>query len=441
MPNSPVRVRFAPSPTGYLHVGGARTALFNWLFARNRGGKFILRIEDTDEARNTEASMKAILDGLRWIGLDWDEGPEAGGDHGPYFQSQRKPFYDAYLAKLEASGHTYTEENGAVRFKFSRQPIVVTDLVCGDVHFAATEEPDMTIRRPDGSYIFHFVNVVDDIEMAITHVIRGEDHLSNTWKHIDLIHAFGKHPPRYAHIPLILNPNGTKMSKRDEGASIESYQQAGFLPAAVFNYLCLLGWTPRTDKEKLDRHTLATLFDASEIHSANARFDMTKCAWFNAQYLRELTPEALLAAASPFLKSAGHDVAAFPHAAAALQSVKEKVSLLPELPSWVHFFFREDYPFEGDVVTKLTAKPENKALLQGVAAQLSAVDDWSEAGITAAIEQVAATNGVKTGAILPLLRFALSGQTRGPGVATMAHLVGKESTSRRIARTCAEVLG
>lgn len=441
MPNTPVRVRFAPSPTGYLHVGGARTALFNWLFARNRGGKFILRIEDTDEARNTEAAMKAIFDGLRWLGLDWDEGPEVGGDYGPYFQSQRKSIYDAYLAKLEATGRTYTEENGAVRFKFSRQPIVVTDLVCGDVHFAATEEPDMTIRRPDGSYIFHFVNVVDDIEMAITHVIRGEDHLSNTWKHIDLIHAFGKHPPRYAHIPLILNPSGSKMSKRDEGASIESYMNAGFLPEAVFNYLCLLGWTPRTDHEKLDSQTLTSLFDASQIHSANARFDMTKCTWLNAQYLREMSPDALLAAATPFLKSAGVALDSGCDSAAVLQSVKEKVSLLTELPSWVHYFFREDYPFEPDAVAKLKAKPENKALLQGVSEQIPSITDWSEAGITAAIEQVAAANSVKPGAILPLLRFALSGQTRGPGVATISHLIGKESTSRRIARACAEVLG
>lgn len=441
MPNSPVRVRFAPSPTGYLHVGGARTALFNWLFARNRGGKFILRIEDTDDARNTEAAREAILGGMRWLGLDWDEGPEVGGDFGPYFQSQRKSIYDSYLAKLEAAGRTYTEENGAVRFKFSRQPIVVTDLVCGDVHFAATEEPDMTIRRPDGSYIFHFVNVVDDIEMRITHVIRGEDHLSNTWKHIDLMHAFGKHPPRYAHIPLILNPGGSKMSKRDEGSAIGSYVNEGYLPDALFNYLCLVGWTPRAESEKLDRHKLVSLFDASEIHSANARWDMTKCKWLNAQYLRDAAPEALLEAARPFLASAGYDADGFAHSAAALQSVKEKVSLLAELPAWVHFFLCEDYPFEDDAVAKLKAKPENKALLQSVAEALLAITDWSEAAMQTAIEQSAAKNGVKPGAIMPLLRFALSGQTRGPGVTTIAHLVGKESTLRRIKRACTELLG
>lgn len=435
---SPVRVRFAPSPTGYLHVGGARTALFNWLYARNRGGKFILRIEDTDEARNTEEAMRAILDGLRWLGMDWDEGPDVDGPCGPYFQSQRRPVYDAHLARLEAAGRTYTEENGAVRFKFSRQPIVVADLVCGDVHFAATEEPDMTIRRPDGSYIFHFVNVVDDIEMGITHVIRGEDHLSNTWKHMDLFHAFGKHPPRYAHIPLILNSSGSKMSKRDEGSAIGSYMQGGFLPGAVFNYLCLLGWTPRSDKEKLDRQTLISLFDASEIHSSNARFDMAKCTWLNAQYLRELSPEELLGAAKPYLRGADLDIDAFPHAAAAVHSVKEKVSLLSELPPWVHYFFREDYPFESEVVAKLNSKPGNKALLQAVSEQIGAAPDWSEAAITAAIEAAAAQHSVKPGAILPLLRFALSGQTRGPGVATIAHLIGRDATLRRIQRTLTE---
>jgi glutamyl-tRNA synthetase len=438
--STPVRVRFAPSPTGYLHVGGARTALFNWLYARNRGGKFILRIEDTDEARNTETAMQAILDGLRWLGLDWDEGPEVGGEFGPYFQSKRQSIYDAYFAKLEAAGRTYTEENGAVRFKFSREPIMVADLVCGDVHFASTEEPDMTIRRPDGSYIFHFVNVVDDIEMKISHVIRGEDHLSNTWKHIDLMHALGSHPPRYAHIPLILNPGGSKMSKRDEGASIESYQKSGFLPDAVFNYLCLLGWTPRSEKEKIDRQELVTLFDAADIHSSNARFDMAKCTWFNAQYLRELSPDALLGAASPFLQSAGIDTGSNAHAAAAVHSVKEKVSLLSEIPAWVHYFFREDYPFEEEVITKLKAKTENKALLQAVLDHLPSISDWSESGFTIGIESVAAENKVKPGSILPLLRFALSGQNRGPNVATIAHLIGQESTANRIRRVLTEVL-
>ncbi|MDZ4288098.1 MAG: glutamate--tRNA ligase family protein [Prosthecobacter sp.] len=432
-----VRVRFAPSPTGYLHVGGARTALFNWLYARHHGGTFLLRIEDTDEARNTDAAMAAIFEGLRWLGLDWDEGPEAGGNCGPYFQSQRQAIYDAYLEKLTAAGRTYVEPDGAVRFKFSRAAITVHDLVCGDVTFAPTEEPDMTIRRGNGGYIFHFVNVVDDIEMDITHVIRGEDHLSNTWKHIDLFHAFGKEAPTYAHVPLILNPTGSKMSKRDEGSAIQSYVDKGFLPEAVFNYLCLLGWTPRTEGEKLSRETLVALFDAAEIHSANARFDMQKCTWFNAQYLRELSPEGLLAAARPFLQQAGLTWIDEAMAAAAIFSVKEKVSLLSEIPAWVHYFFREDYPFEEEVMAKLKAKPENSILLTAAREAFAAQSEWTEASVHTAVEEAAKVCAVKMGALMPLLRFALSGQSRGPGVATIAHLVGKDSTVRRIDRALA----
>ncbi len=436
-----VRVRFAPSPTGDLHVGGARTALFNWLMARKLGGTFILRVEDTDGARNTAEASAGILKGLRWLGLDWDEGPEAGGDCGPYYQSQRKAIYDAYFAKLEAAGRVYTEDNGAVRFKFSRTAITVHDLVCGDVTFAPTEEPDMTIRRPDGSYIFHFVNVVDDIEMRMTHVIRGEDHLSNTWKHVDLFNAFGATPPTYAHIPLILNPDGSKMSKRDEGSAIEhSYMNAGYLPEAVFNYLCLLGWTPKADSEKLSRNELVALFDPEAIHSSNAKFDLKKSLWFNAQYLRELSPDDLLKQARPFLTAKGLTWSDDAMAAAAVHSVREKVSLLAELPEWVHYFFREEYVFEEDVVTKLKAKPENASMLQAAATKLAAATEWSEQSLQEAVEAAAKELSVKPGAMMPLLRFALSGQSRGPGVTTIAHLIGREATQKRIARTLTEVL-
>lgn len=436
-----VRVRFAPSPTGDLHVGGARTALFNWLMARKLGGTFILRVEDTDGARNTAEASAGIIKGLRWLGLDWDEGPEAGGDCGPYYQSQRKAIYDAYLARLEAAGRVYTEENGAVRFKFSRTAITVHDIVCGDVTFAPTEEPDMTVRRPDGSYIFHFVNVVDDIEMRMTHVIRGEDHLSNTWKHVDLFNAFGATPPTYAHIPLILNPDGSKMSKRDEGSAIEhSYMNAGYLPDAVFNYLCMLGWTPKAESEKLSRTELVALFDPEAIHSSNAKFDLKKSLWFNAQYLRELSPDDLLKHARPFLAAKSLAWSDDAMAAAAVHSVREKVSLLSELPEWVHYFFREDYAFEADVVTKLKAKPENASLLQAASAKLATAGEWSEQSVHDAVEAAAKELSVKPGAMMPLLRFALSGQSRGPGVTTIAHLIGREATLKRIARTLSEVL-
>src|SRR5947208_5947565 len=229
-----VRVRFAPSPTGFLHIGGARTALFNWLYARHTGGTFVLRIEDTDEARNTQEAVNVILDGLRWLGLDWDEGPtspdahaSSKGDRVPYFQSQRKEIYARRVEELRAKDMAY-ERDGAIRFRMTREPIVIPDLVVGDVTRPLTDreeqDPDFVIVRSDGVPVFHFVNVVDDLEMNITHVIRGEDHLSNTAKHIALFRAFGVQPPKYAHIPLILNPTGTKMSKRDQGASLNAYK-------------------------------------------------------------------------------------------------------------------------------------------------------------------------------------------------------------------------
>lgn len=437
-----IRVRFAPSPTGYLHVGGARTALFNWLFARHHGGKFILRIEDTDQARNTPEAMKAIFDGLKWLGLDWDEGPEKGGDFGPYYQSQRQDIYDAYMKKLEDAGRVYTEENGAVRFKFSRTPILIPDLVCGDINFAATEEPDMTLRRPDGSYIFHFVNVVDDIEMRITHVIRGEDHISNTWKHIDLYRAFGAEPPRFGHIPLLLNPGGSKMSKRDEGASIESYIQGGFHPQAVFNYLCLLGWTPRIEGEVLSSEQAVQLFDVTEVHHSNARFDMVKCRWLNQHYLRALEPGALDAFVRQVDQGVQDPGLRIPHlektsttlSTAAFQSVKEKISVATEFAPWVHFFFRDDFPVEEEVMTKLKANPQAVPLLKALQTGLKHASLWDDENITAAVANVAAEQNVKAGALMPLLRFSLSGQTRGPDVKVMMNILGQDSTSARIER-------
>ena len=238
-----VRTRFAPSPTGYLHVGGARTALFNWLFARKHGGIFVLRVEDTDQARNTEEARKAIFDGMNWLGLDWDEGEGIGGDHGPYNQSERTAIYQKHFDTLMKAGRVY-EDDGAWRFRFERKPIVMNDLVAGEVTIDYTDEsntPDMVIRRSDGSFVFHFVNVVDDLEMKISHVSRGEDHLMNTPKHLQLFEALGVTPPQYAHIPLILNADGSKMSKRDEGAAVSDYATKGFLSPATVNFLALLG--------------------------------------------------------------------------------------------------------------------------------------------------------------------------------------------------------
>src|SRR5512138_1469251 len=283
------RVRFAPSPTGFLHIGGARTALFNWLSARHTGGTFLLRIEDTDVARNTEEAVNVILNGLRWLGLDWDEGPVTAeatgpgkGECGPYFQSRRRDSYDRRVEALLSRGLAY-EHEGAVKFRMTREPILIRDLVVGDVRRELTDreqlDPDFVIVRSDGQPVFHLVNVVDDLEMNITHVVRGEDHLSNTAKHIALFRAFGVEPPKYAHIPLILNIDGSKMSKRDTGASLSTYLGEGYAPEAVLNYLSLLGWSPKGNREKLALTEIIELFDLPQILRHNARFDLGKLNW------------------------------------------------------------------------------------------------------------------------------------------------------------------
>src|SRR4249920_1713633 len=311
---SEVRVRFAPSPTGYLHIGGARTALFNWLFARHHGGKFVLRIEDTDMKRNTEEATAAIYEGLEWLSLNWDEGPHVGGEFGPYLQSERTEVYERYLKKLQDAGHIY-EDQGALRFRSPREHVIVDDLVCGKIDLDLSNpdtHPDMTIRRPDGSWIFHFVNVVDDLEMKISHVIRGEDHLSNTPKHIELYRALGATPPAFAHIPLIHNPDGSKMSKRDQGASVDYYMKRGYTPAGVANYLCLLGWSPKDNREKLPIEEITGLFDLKNTVRGNATFDPAKLHWLNGEYARELPDAELQERAAEFLKRAGFNLDKFP---------------------------------------------------------------------------------------------------------------------------------
>ena len=316
-----IRVRFAPSPTGYLHIGGSRTALFNWLYARHNGGKFVLRVEDTDDARNSREAVNIILDGLRWMGLDWDEGPVSGdamqesrGDLGPYFQSQRGEIYKRRIQELVDNDLAY-EHEGAIKFRMTRNPVKIPDLVAGDVVRKLTDreevDPDFVIVRSDGKPVFHLVNVVDDIEMKISHVIRGEDHLSNTPKHIELFKAFGVEPPKFAHIPLILNNDGSKMSKRDTGASMETYMDGGYLPSAVINYLSLLGWSPKDDTEVMPVAELIERFDLSGVQRANARFDMVKLDWQNYEHIRAMPVEDFKDRALEQLKSANINTSDF----------------------------------------------------------------------------------------------------------------------------------
>ena len=434
---SEIRVRFAPSPTGYLHIGGARTALFNWLFTRHHGGKFVLRIEDTDRTRNIEEAMAAICDGLQWLGLNWDEGPHIGGDFGPYLQSERTELYESYLKKLQDGGHIF-EDQGALRFRSPREHVIVDDLVCGKIDFDLSNEqthPDMTIRRPDGSWIFHFVNVIDDMEMKISHVIRGEDHLSNTPKHIEIFRALGAMPPHYAHIPLILNKDGSKMSKRDEGASVEYYIKRGYLPAAVRNYLCLLGWSPKDNREKINIEEIIRLFDLNNVGRSQATFDPDKLHWLNGEYARELSDSEFYALALTRLKSSGVKIDNYPeeYVRAALQTCKGKINMFDELPAYCGFYFTDDFDYNPEGVAKhFTA--ENKPRLKAVRDAFSALQRFDAAEIETTLKITAADLGVKVGAIVHPTRLAVSGSNIGPSLYHLLEVLGKEKVLARIDR-------
>jgi glutamyl-tRNA synthetase len=431
---SEVRVRFAPSPTGYLHVGGARTALFNWLYARHHGGRFILRIEDTDRARNTQEAVQVILDGLRWLGLDWDEGPEVGGGHGPYFQSEREGVYLRHFLQLKEAGHLY-EDQGAWRFRSQREVVTVEDAVCGNINFDLRNpetHPDMTIRRPDGSWIFHFVNVVDDIEMQISHVIRGEDHLSNTPKHLELFKALGHTPPRYAHIPLILNKDGSKMSKRDAGASITSYIEGGYAPEAVRNYLSLLGWSPKENREVLELGETIQLFDLAGITRKNAHFDLDKCIWLNGQHLNRLPAARLRELSEPYIQKAGVSCDRAEELEKVLLLVREKLKLLSDAPDWISYFFTEAYPFTPEAVAKVFANPSAPERLLALARSFENLSPWSAETIEQALKETAANLGAKHTELLLPTRVAVSGRASGPNLFPMLEILGRSRSVARI---------
>ena len=432
--SSPVRVRFAPSPTGFLHVGGARTALFNWLFAQHNHGVLVLRIEDTDKSREREDAVAVIYEGLRWLGLEWDEGGDHGGKFGPYFQSERGAIYEKYLKILEEKGHVYPDQ-GAIRFRSARQPVVVDDIVCGRIEFDRSMEPDMTIRRPDGSWIFHFVNVVDDIEMKISHVIRGEDHLTNTSKHVALYQALEIEPPRFAHIPLILNRDGSKMSKRDEGSSITTYIEQGYAPEAVRNYLCLLGWSPKDNREKLDIEETIQLFDLEKVNRRNASFDLDKCNWLNAQYLAQMPVSRFRELSLPFIEKAGIQVSAAVYLDEVLKIVQEKIKLLKDVPDWIGYFFTEDYEYDPEAVAKTFAGPEVMSRLASLRETYQSVPEWNPQTLESALKTLAASIPCKTGELIHPARLAVSGRSVGPSLYHMLEVLGRERVFTRLQRT------
>ena len=450
---SQVRVRFAPSPTGFFHIGSARTALFNWLYARHTGGTFVLRIEDTDKERNTDESLQVLLDGMRWMGMEWDEGPEVGGEYGPYFQSQRQPIYDEYLKKLQDAGRTY-EKDGAIWFKLEGEryteyddfkkkeiekvraaPVVIDDAVRGRVERA--EELDFVIVRKDGNPVFHFVNVVDDIAMGITHVIRGEDHLSNTSKHVELFNAFGVKPPVFAHIPLILKESGPgKMSKRDKGALIEEYETRGFLANAVRNYISLLGWNPKDEREKMDIDEIIELFDFPGINKGNSRFDEKKLSALNTEYLREMNVETFTFLARPILHTAGviEEDADEDYIQSVLSLCQGKARSLEELPDFCRYFFCDEFEMNEKTSAKIAKKADPKELLAEIVPVIEGIgiEAFTEDALQAGLEAHAESKGAKVFAYFPALRYALSGQGGGPDLLPMLVVLGQARVLARL---------
>ncbi len=450
---SSVRVRFEPSPTGSVHIGTARAALFNWLYARKTGGSFILRIADTDKERNTQDALDELLRVLRWLGLDWDEGPDTGGDFGPYFQSQRGDIYNEYLKKLEDAGRVY-EKDGAVFFKLEgeryteydsyhkaeiekvrTEPVTVDDLIRGKV--TRREERDFVLVRSNGDPGFHFVNVVDDISMGITHVLRGEDHLSNTSKHLELYKAFKATPPNFAHMPMILKDPKVgkgKMSKRDKGALIEEYQQRHFLPEAVVNFIALLGWSPKDGKEVLSIKEILERFEIKDIQKAGARFDEKKMSHLNFVYMKilpineyENSAKKALAASELIDENVDSE-----YLRAVLELCRDKIDSFENLPGFSAYFFSDEFPVNEKALKKVWNRKGASDRLVEIAPRLQALEDWSESAIENAFLQLSNETGDKPFAWYPVVRFAVSGTNSGPDFLPMLELLGKELVVRRI---------
>ncbi len=463
------RVRFAPSPTGSLHVGGARTALYNWLFARRHGGTFILRIEDTDVDRNKPELVDQILEAMTWLGMTWDEGP--------YHQSERTHLYreaaDRLLAEgkayrafetpeeleaarkaAEAQGETFrysgagreipkaesdrraaAGEPFVLRLKMPDEPIVVDDVVQGRAEFPAGALDDFVLTRSDGHPLYHFSVCVDDVAMGITHVIRGVDHLANTPKHVALFRALGAEAPKFAHLGMILGPDGKKLSKRHGAAGAEEFRAQGLLPEALANFLALLGWSPGEDRERMTMEEMASLFSLERIGPSPSRFDHEKLAWLNGQYLQDVPEARLLELVKPFgVPASCPDETLLRALPLQKPRAKTLVELAQGLSSWVAD--PADYDAAG---LKKFGKPANAPLLKTFLERIAAIDPLTHAGIEEAARSLAAEAGVKLGDLAQPVRLALTGTLASPPLFEMIEVLGLETTRRRVLALAARI--
>ena len=473
-----VRVRYAPSPTGSLHMGSARTTLFNWLFARHHGGKMILRIEDTDQSRSRPEHTQALCEMLHWLGLDWDEGPEVGGPFAPYNQMGRLPRYQQALAQLRESGALYpcycTPEELAERREAARREgrpprydgrcrhlsaiqgsaleaagrrpawrlrvpdegeIVVHDLIRGDVRFPYSTIDDFVVARSDGIPIYNFVVAVDDLDMQITHVLRADEHLANTPKQLLVIAALGQTPPAYGHLPMVLAADRSKLSKRHGAVAIEEYRQMGLIPEAILNYCALLGWSPGDDREIMALDEIVQAFDLDRVGKSASVYDLEKLRWMNGQYLRRLAPAEVARRSEPWLDAAGLGDAgrhgSGPPMEAAVALIQERVQTLGDVADAVAYFYRAPQDFDPAGVRKHFVSG-TAALLRAAAARIRALPQFGEAEMEQAYRELAVDLGVKAAALIHPTRLALTGRTVGPSLFALAGLLGQAECARRL---------
>ena len=474
------RVRFAPSPTGYLHVGGARTALFNWLYARRHNGVFVLRIEDTDVERSSQDMVTGILDGLRWLGLTWDEGPDVGGLHAPYFQSERLDSYRTAADRLLSEGHAYycyctperlrdererAEARGeawqydrtclglsadrmreldaagtqrALRFNVPSSGAAFDDAVHGRIAFEGASIEDFVILRSDRYPTYHLSVVVDDIDMGITDVIRGDDHISNTPKHLLLFQALGAAVPRFAHVPLILGADKKRLSKRHGATSVMEYQRQGYLAPAMVNFLALLGWSPGDDRELMGTQDLVDIFTLEGISGGNAVFNTEKLDWMNGQYIARMPIEELAAAARPFFDDEGlgsHPLVTEPRAfARLLELLRPRAKRLTEFVEQARPLLNELVAYEPEAIEKHLSSPDLATHLTALVAALDAATAFDEAQVEAAVRGTAAARGLKAGALIHATRVAVTGRTQSPGLFEVLAWLGRDRTRARLLR-------
>ena len=421
-----VTVRFAPSPTGYLHLGSARTALFNWLYARHMGGRFLLRVEDTDKVRSDVRFLEEILNDLRWLGLDWD------GE--PIYQSRRFPLYRHKAEELLAAGKAY-REGEAILFRVEKgRAIEYDDFIHGRISVRTDDIKDQVLIKSDGSPSYNFACVIDDAELAISHILRGDDHISNTPKQILFYEAFGLVPPRLGHMPLILGPDGAKLSKRHGGVSVEEYRNEGYLPGALVNHLVLLGWYPGEKHEVLTLQEAVGMFDLAQMGDVQAKFDLQKLRWLNAAHIMKRTSAELLPLIKSHLNAAGVPLPGVSDEflLRLIDLYKIRLKTLRDFVEMTDCFFRDDFAVDEEGKKKYLDKPENIENIRLLADRLEALVSFSPAEIEAACRQLAEERGLKAAGLIHPARLAISGQTSGAGLFEMMELLGKERVLRRL---------